>query len=301
MSLRVLFMGMLGAFSAIPFERLIVSGADVCAVFVPSPSVNQPLRALPVAPRLSADMLLQVTDAQHNIVTLARDQHIPTFDVSDLRHARSLATLADLRPAVFMVACFPFILPAPWLRLPTHGGFNLHPSLLPQLRGPAPLFWTFHEAAAPGVTLHRMSARADAGDIVAQTPLTFPDGITYSEGERLCAEAGAALMVDALRALERGALSARAQDERGASAFPSPSSADFVVTPDWSARRAFNFMRGMMEFGQPLIQIGDEQFVVREAIRYTTDETMGEAYRSEGERVQLRFADGSVVVTVDVA
>jgi methionyl-tRNA formyltransferase len=266
---------------------------------VPSPnarSTHEPIRALAPPPPLPADVMLQ-TQTQPNLIQLAWAQHIPVFEISSARAPETFTTLTALQPDVILVACFPFILPRRLLRLPRHGSFNLHPSLLPKLRGPAPLFWVFHEGAHAGVTLHAMNEHADAGDVVAQTPLVFPDGITYADADRMCARAGAELMRDALRAIEHSTLTTRPQRESDVSYFSNPTPADFIITPNWSARRAYNFICGVAGFGGPVvIQVDDKQFVVREAAEYKMGETMAEVHRVEGDRLRVRCADGVLQV-----
>ncbi|MBI1801958.1 MAG: hypothetical protein HYR71_10060, partial [Chloroflexi bacterium] len=254
MSLRVIFMGMEGEFSAIPLERLMAAGVEVCAVVLPAMADGPApaIRALAPPRRPAANLLVQTRAVQRNLTRIAWDERIPLYEVSRLRDPQALAALAAFNPDAILVACFPYILPQRLLDVPRHGCFNLHPSLLPALRGPAPLFWTFHEGCAPGVTVHRMSARADSGEIAAQRALVFPDGLGYGEAERLCARAGADLLVEVCRALEHGDLNLRPQDERQASAFPYPAREDFVVTPAWTVRRAFNFIRGVADFGGPV-------------------------------------------------
>lgn len=302
MRLRVVCFGMLGEFSASPLQHLLTDElAHVCGVVMPMLApTSEPVRLLPrlsVAPRQTLNV---VPAARHpNIAQLAHAHHIPVYEVSDVRDTRTWETLRALQPDVLVVACFPFILPKRILTLPTYGCFNLHPSLLPKLRGPEPLFWVFHEGAHAGVTLHRMAARVDAGDIVAQTPLTLPDGIGYAEAERLCARTGAELLANAIHTLaaER-TLHTQPQDERAASYAPLPTANDFVVTPAWSAQHAFNFMRGVSALGQPIIHVDDQRFVVQETLAYRSGETRRETHHAKGEPVWMRFADGIVQVRV---
>lgn len=297
MRLRVIFMGMLGAFSAIPLERLLAAHVELIAVVAPSPQpTGAPIQVMDPPAPLSADLPLEPRE-RPNIVALAHRHAIPVLAVAALRHPQTLSLFRALQPDLIAVACFPFILPKSLLRLPTYGCFNLHPSLLPKLRGPAPLFWVFHEGCCAGVTLHQMSERVDAGDIVAQMPLEFPNGITYAEAEHVCAQWGARLLMDAIHVIERGRLSPRPQAERKASYFPYPAQKDFVITADWSARRAYNFMRGIEGFGGPaLMRVANQTFVLREAIAYELGKPMMEAYRIEGDQVWVRCADGVVQV-----
>jgi len=295
---RIVFLGMLGVLSAIPLERLLAAGADVRAVIVPAPSragtlpsalPGGALRELPHARPLPG---IRLQPAQAHVLDIARERNVPAWTVSDLRHPESLARLRALQPELLIVSCFRHIFPGAWLAVPQHGAWNLHPSLLPRLRGPDPLFWTFHENAQPGVSLHRMSVRVDAGPILAQTPLTFPDGISYADAERICAHAGASLFLAALTALDQGTLPALPQHEANADYYPLPSGTDLVVTQDWKVRHAFNFLRAVAELGAPRLRLAGEDFSVREALGYLEGAQMDDSYRISAHELSARLADG---------
>ncbi|MBX3421322.1 MAG: hypothetical protein KF752_07170 [Pirellulaceae bacterium] len=70
------------------------------------------------------------------------------------------------------------ILSRPTLAIPKYGGLNIHPSLLPKYRGPAPVFWVlYHAESQSGVTFQRMTAKIDQGPIVAQYALQIQTGV----------------------------------------------------------------------------------------------------------------------------
>ena len=286
---RIVFLGMLGALSAIPFETLLWAGADVRAVIVPSVLPNLTLRELPHAASLAGIPLQPV---RPNVLDIAREHHVPAWTVSDLRHPDSIARLRALQPDLLIVSCFRHILPGAWLAAPAHGAWNLHPSLLPRLRGPDPLFWSFHENAQPGVSIHRMSTKVDAGPVLAQAALQFPDGINYAEAERICAQAGASLFLNALAALDQGTLAETAQQDADADYHPLPSGPDFVVTESWQVRHAFNFMRAVSDLGAPRLWLAGQEFIVREALDYVEGAEMNEAIRISGHELSARLADG---------
>ncbi len=300
--MRVLYFGMFGELSLRPLAALIEAGATLCAVVVPAsdPKGFETLRELE-PPQPDADALPVLSKfVSPNIVTLAWDNHIPVFEVADIR--RSPSSLAELRPDLICVSCFPRIIPRQLLAWPKLGALNLHPSLLPAYRGPSPLFWQFRNGETrAGVTLHFMNERADAGDILLQSEVSFPDGITSAEAERICAAAGAQLMVDGIKLVENGNPPHREQSEGEASYFPFPSRADCVLSTEWPARRAFNFMRGASEWSPFEIHLGETAFRVREALNYSPDKKLGEPYRREGNEVLIQFSPGVVRVSGDEA
>jgi methionyl-tRNA formyltransferase len=333
--LRVLFFGMEGRFSRAPLAALLAAELEVCAAVVPRPTGvagdSAPLHMLPPPRRRPRALPLVAVRSEPTIVGLAWAHGVPVLEVGRLAHPETLTALHDLRPDVLCVACFPRLLPRELLDLARHGGFNVHPSLLPAYRGPAPLFWVFHGqtfhspsacASAPvqatgadarpgaslwlpneglgnaGVTVHLLDDHADTGDIVAQAPIGLPDGITYSTAERICSQEGARLLVEALEAMAAGRSMRRPQPQVDLPTAPAPTDADFLITPDWSARRAFNFVRGVGEWGRPMtFSIGAEPFIVPEAVSYDEEATINEPIQRVDRHIRIRCSPGVLTIT----
>jgi len=179
---------------------------------------------------------------QGSIASLARQHDIPVIRLSGL-WSQSVDEIGGYSPDVIIVSCFARRLPDSVLSIPGIGCFNLHPSLLPAYRGPMPLFWQFRAGAKEfGITLHRMSSQLDAGNIVAQTTVAMPDGVSGQRASVLLAEAGGELLVRTLSDFRRDEFIGCPQDEHCASyqGFPSPS--DYAVSVTWSAKRLYNFI-----------------------------------------------------------
>lgn len=290
--MRVLFFGMTGLFSLIPLEALFTAGVEVVAVVLPdnrqsaAPITN-------VAPVVSLSPLPLVNPfVEHTIVQLAWERGVPAYEVHDLVHPATVAELAALRPEVACVACFSRRIPPGLLALPTHGFLNLHPSLLPAYRGPDPLFWVLRDGAQPGVTLHLMDAGLDTGDIVAQAPLDLPDGSDRATADRLLAERGATLLLAALCDAERGGLARHAQPP-GGTPCGLPRAEHFAVSPDWPARRVFNFMRGTAEWGEPYpIVIAGERLLLGRALTFDRQLQLDRPIIRSGSDVAIQCSPG---------
>lgn len=296
---RVVFMGMHGAFSLPPLRALLDGGFDVGAVVIPSggparpPADAQPSSdSGPPADLLSLPML--PSPVHPNVESLARSHGIAVLPVGRLSAPETLAALADFRPEVICVACFPQLLPRALLDLPPLGCLNLHPSLLPAYRGPAPLFWQFRSGEArTGVTLHFMDEGADTGDIAFQREVPFPDGMGGAEADRLCAEAGAELLSRALRRLAQGKCPRRRQPADGASYHPWPRESDFTVPVSWTARRAFNFMCGVSHWDCGFeVVAGRARLRVRRASGYSADQWLGQDWIERGKMLHIQFSPG---------
>lgn len=137
------------------------------------------------------------------------------------------------------------------------GGINVHPSLLPDLRGPDPLFWTFRRNdRETGVTLHKMTPEFDAGPIIEQQAISITSGATESNLERILAVAGAKLTRNLLSNIEKGLDHTIDQDPHAATYAPHPEPEAFCVRYDFTVDHAYNFVRGVEERGVPFQYVG---------------------------------------------
>lgn len=267
--LRVAFMGTRGGFSLPPLMALLAAEVELAAVIVPGTSDAPPLRPCPPAP-LRSELPLLTPYLRPTIVELAWQHGLAVYEVAPQAGETLAHWLRARQVEVVCVACWPWRIPATLLHATPHGWLNLHPSRLPHHRGPAPLFWTLHAGErSAGVTIHRMDAGLDSGPIAAQATLPLPDGISGPELEQRCAELGGRLLVATLERLRRGTLRYTPQAS-GGSYEAWPHAADFTIGPDWSARRAFNFMRGTREWQMPyrLVTPAGTTLLLAEALDY---------------------------------
>ncbi|GAC1435569.1 MAG: hypothetical protein NVSMB65_09570 [Chloroflexota bacterium] len=298
---RVLFFGMEGTFSREALAVLLGAGCPVCAVVVPRGAVPGAGAAPVRLPRRRQALPVLGASRTPTLASMAAGAGVPVVEVGQIRHPAVLAALGDLRPTVIGVACFPWLLPGALLRLPVHGAVNVHPSLLPSYRGPAPLFWIFHDGLDhAGVTVHVMTGQADAGPSLRQSSLPLPAGIASAEAERLLAREGGRWLGDAIGALHARMARPVEQQVVEAPRAPLPGAGDLVVTAGWSARRAFNFIRGLRDWERPVVvQVGTASFPVLDAESYEATATLPVPLRRlGGNRMLVRCTPGTVTVAV---
>jgi len=290
---RVLFLGMTNDTSATVLRALLDAGVAVCGVLVAAdgaggPPIAQVLPTQARSPLPIANPFLERTLAQ-----IAWERDLPVFELRRPAATETLAQVAALQPDVACVACFSQRIPPPLLALPPLGFLNMHPALLPAHRGPSPLFWVFRDGEQDaGVTIHFMDAGLDTGDIVAQASFALPDGTAGAVAQQHCDALGARLMLEVLHGLRDGMLSRRPQPP-GGSYQPWPTRDDWRIATSWTARRAFNFMRGTSEWGQPyIVQVGEQQIALATAITYDSHELLPKAFVRVGDEVLIQFAAG---------
>lgn len=111
-----------------------------------------------------------------SVAHLAADQGIPLFAPEDVNHPLWVDRIKTLAPDMIFSFYYRNLLNDDVLKSARLGAFNLHGSLLPAYRGRAPLNWVLiNGERETGVTLHRMTNRADAGDIIEQQRVTIDE------------------------------------------------------------------------------------------------------------------------------
>jgi methionyl-tRNA formyltransferase len=151
----------------------------------------------------------------------ALDLGLPILQPARLRRDSVIGELAAFQPDIIVVVAYGNILPPKVLALPPYGCVNLHGSLLPKYRGPAPINWALiHGETESGYTIIQMDEHVDTGPMLwGESFEVPPDEDAVSLGRRM-AELGARGMVCVLSALEKGCLTAQPQPEAGASQAP---------------------------------------------------------------------------------
>jgi methionyl-tRNA formyltransferase len=197
--LRIVFMGT-PDFAVPTLAALFDSGYDLAAVY------TQPPRAA------GRGMSLRKSPVQDFAETANLEVRTPERLKSAEEQERFRALDAD----VAIVAAYGLILPKPILDAPRHGCLNLHPSLLPDWRGAAPINRAIMAGdTETGVSIMRMDEGLDTGPVCLVERIAIDPDETAGELHDRLASLGARLMIDALDALEQGRLSCQPQPEQG--------------------------------------------------------------------------------------
>jgi methionyl-tRNA formyltransferase len=155
------------------------------------------------------------------------------------------AQLSVLKADAIIVVGYGRIIPQWMIELPRFGNLNLHASLLPKYRGAAPIQWAIASGeTVTGVTTMRIDAGLDTGDILLQSEVPIaPEDTAETLGPKL-AETGAQLMIDTLRGLDEGRVTAAAQDHQKASLAPILKKEDGQIDFHRTAADICNRLRG---------------------------------------------------------
>lgn len=164
----------------------------------------------------------------------AEELGLAVVAVEDINAADSVAALAGAAPEVVVVADFGQMLGPDVRGAASHGAINLHGSLLPELRGAAPVNWAIIRGCErTGVTVFRIVERMDAGAIFCQRAAAIDPEETADKLRARLAELGVEAVVETLEMFSAGPCTGREQDESLATRAPRLAKADGAI--DFSA------------------------------------------------------------------
>ncbi len=134
--------------------------------------------------------------------------------LQDAKVANLFEQIKELKPDLIFTCAFGQFIPENILNLPKYKCVNLHASLLPKLRGGAPIQWAIiNQEKQTGFTLMFMDKKMDAGNIIKQYPLDIVEDETYTSlHDKLCALASGIISNDFGMLLNEN-LSSTKQDE----------------------------------------------------------------------------------------
>ena len=154
--------------------------------------------------------------------------------------------LQCLSPECIVVVAFGQFLSIPIINLPRYRCINIHASLLPKLRGAAPINWAIIQGeTTTGVTAVVMTAKMDAGDIIAQRTTPIFPGENAGELEKRLASMGAALLIDTLTRIETGNATYTKQDEKEVTFAPKLKKENGLIPWSQETQKIHNLIRGV--------------------------------------------------------
>jgi methionyl-tRNA formyltransferase len=127
----------------------------------------------------------------------AEKYDIPVFQPEKIKS--QYEEILDLKPDLIITAAYGQILPNELLEAPEYGCINVHASLLPELRGGAPIHYAILQGKKEtGITIMYMAEQLDAGDILSQKTVAIEDNDHVGSLHDKLSEAGAMLLTETL-------------------------------------------------------------------------------------------------------
>jgi methionyl-tRNA formyltransferase len=203
------------------------------------------------------------------------------------------------KPDFLVVVAYGRILPKTILQLPKLGTINLHASLLPKYRGPAPIQWAIiNGETVTGVTAMLMDEGLDTGDILLAVQEKISPADTSATLRNRLAELGANLLIDTLNRYSKGQIRPVQQDHNQASQAPLLKKSDGHITWDAPAEIISNFIRGMTPWPGAFTFHEGKRFKIFNAKSVEADVSQAPGTVIKGFANELRVATAKGVVSV---
>ncbi|WP_453997035.1 methionyl-tRNA formyltransferase [Bacillus nitroreducens] len=226
---RIVFMGT-PDFSVPVLRQIIEDGYDVVAV------VTQPDR--PVGrKKVLTPPPVKVEALKHNI---------PVLQPNKIKEEQEIERVLSYKPDLIITAAFGQILPNELLDAPKYGCINVHASLLPELRGGAPIHYSILQGKdKTGVTIMYMVEKLDAGDILTQVEIPILENDHVGSLHDKLSVAGSKLLSETIPLLLAGKLTPIKQDDSKATFAPTIKRDQEKI--DWTktGEDIYNHIRGL--------------------------------------------------------
>lgn len=226
---KIVFMGT-PDFSVPVLQKIIEDGYEVIGV------VTQPDR--PVGrKKVLTPPPVKVEAMKHGI---------PVFQPEKIRQEEELNKILSLNPDLIVTAAFGQILPKKLLEAPKYGCINVHASLLPELRGGAPIHYAIIQGKKKtGVTIMYMVEKLDAGDMLTSVEVSITEEDNVGTLHDKLSAAGSKLLSETLPLLLAGKLTPQPQNEEQATFAANIKREQEKI--DWSktGEQIYNHIRGL--------------------------------------------------------
>lgn len=227
------------------------------------------------------------------VKTWAQSHGTPVEQPLDANSAASLARLREVAPDLLVVVAYGLILSRELLALPGRGAVNLHASLLPDYRGASPVAHAILDGRREtGVSTLWMDEGIDTGDVIFQRTVPIGDEETAGELSARLSQEGSALLVETVRAIERGQAPRTPQDRAAGTYCRKLRKEEGAV--DWSrdAESLVRHVRAMTPWPGAFTALARPE---GETLRLTIERTRAAEAPIPGEPGSVRLAGGRLL------
>ncbi len=232
------------------------------------------------------------------IKELALKNGIKVFQPEKIRE--DYQDILDLNPDIIITCAYGQIIPKVILDFPRLGCINVHASILPKLRGGAPIHRAIMEDyAKTGITIMYMDTKMDNGDIIAvkETPIKGTDNLETLH-DRL-SQMGKELLLDTLPAIIDGTNQRIKQDENEVTYAYNIKREEEHIDFTKSSREIFNHIRGLSPFPSSYALLDDVEIKIFNSYmgQKTFDAIPGEICFIYTDGLGICTGDGEIVIT----
>ena len=244
---------------------------------------------------------------RHGVMTpppvkeLALKNGLTVYQPVKMKDGTALEMLRQAAPELVIVVAYGKILPKEILELPKYGCINIHASLLPKLRGAAPIQWSvINGFEKTGVTSMQMDEGLDTGDMLIKKETAIGENETAGELHDRLSLLGAQVLAETLCALENGELKPVKQNHSEFTYAPMLSKELSPIDWNLSAQEVHNKIRGLSPWPSASARLGEKNVKIHRSV--LTDEKgglPGEIIEA-GKRLVVSCGDGKCIEILEI-
>lgn len=210
--------------------------------------------------------------------------------------------IIDLEPDLIVTCAYGQILPKELLDYPKYGCINVHASLLPKLRGGAPIHRAIMNGyTKTGVTIMYMAPGMDDGDIISQREVTIEDTDTTAILHDKLSKLGSELLIETLPSILDGTNKRIPQDPNMVTFAPIIKPSDEKIDFSKTNIQIYNQIRGLNSFPGAYFMLDGKRIKVWESIignEYFSSNLDGEIVKVYKEGIGVKTSNGVIILTI---
>ena len=210
--------------------------------------------------------------------------------------------IIDLDPDLIVTCAYGQILPKELLDYPKYGCINVHASLLPKLRGGAPIHRSIINGySKTGITIMYMAEGMDDGDIITQSEVEITNDDTASTLHDKLSVLGSELLIETLPSILNGTNERIKQDSSKVTFAPIITKEDEKIDFNKSSKEVYNQIRGLNSFPGAYFMLDGKRFKVWESIignEVFHEHINGEIVKIYKEGIGIKTDNGVIILTV---
>ena len=185
---------------------------------------------------------------ESDITVFAKEQGLNVLQPENLKDEQFVAQLESLKADLFVVVAFRMLPKVIWA-MPPKGTINLHASLLPALRGAAPINWAIMNGLKEtGVTTFYINEVIDTGKIIDQRKVSIGENMNCGELHDVLKNEGAELLLETINQLSRGGIQAMEQESKVSTEAPKIFKKDCEINWNNKSLDIHNQIRGLSPY-----------------------------------------------------
>ena len=229
----------------------------------------------------------------------ALDLELPVIQPASIKTSNFADQIKSLDPDFQVVIAYGKILPENVLTLPRIGTINIHASLLPKLRGAAPIQWAvINGETETGVCSMLMDKGMDTGDVLLTAKEAIEPADTAGTLHDRLAVSGARVLIDTLKAYADNTIQPKPQNHDLATYAPLLTKDDGLINWSKSAKALENFIRGVTPWPGAYTFWGDKRLKIFSSTPLSTDNPGPPGRVLAGFPDELRVATGEGALSI---